>query len=356
MDVKMNIDEVKEMKNYEVISGIYSITNIKNGNKYIGISQNIYKRWKKHILTLSKGEHHQHNLQKEYDISNNDYSFEILEDIKLYDKYICKQFEDKYILLNREIRLGYEQKTNKEIEDKFYTNRLFDNKLKRKDSISVNYNKFVDINIPNNYMAHILYLATFMDEKGKVRYGNAKASGSFITKKDLFEIFYKISEKECYRTINYLFDNNIMNLKNNAICINSEFITKNKYIGSEYITIYSDFIVSIYSTCPTRGLKSEMRFLNLIPYMNKETNIICENPMDENYNKLKPLLIKDISTILEVIRVNKSDSYLVSGQQEKIMIKASGYGHTTFYQLNPLFIYSGDNYDDINIIKQMEVK
>ena len=38
----------------EVISGIYEIENLVNGNKYVGSSKDIYERWVQHQRELRK--------------------------------------------------------------------------------------------------------------------------------------------------------------------------------------------------------------------------------------------------------------------------------------------------------------
>jgi len=43
--------------------GIYSITNIENGKKYVGSTAKSFKsRWKKHITSLKNGGHASHHL------------------------------------------------------------------------------------------------------------------------------------------------------------------------------------------------------------------------------------------------------------------------------------------------------
>lgn len=64
----------------EVISGIYEIVNIKNGNKYVGSSKDIYGRWVRHKRSLNIGKHHNHHLQNAWDLYGEDcFEFHILE-------------------------------------------------------------------------------------------------------------------------------------------------------------------------------------------------------------------------------------------------------------------------------------
>jgi len=46
-----------------MISGVYFITNIVNGNKYIGSSVNVTRRWHDHVLDLRNNRHNNKHLQ-----------------------------------------------------------------------------------------------------------------------------------------------------------------------------------------------------------------------------------------------------------------------------------------------------
>lgn len=45
-------------------TGIYQITNIKNGRKYVGSAVNISKRWREHLRQLEDGKHHSRFMQR----------------------------------------------------------------------------------------------------------------------------------------------------------------------------------------------------------------------------------------------------------------------------------------------------
>ena len=47
-------------------SGIYKITNLKNGKVYIGQSENIFIRRKQHMSALRYGSHNNKQMQKDY--------------------------------------------------------------------------------------------------------------------------------------------------------------------------------------------------------------------------------------------------------------------------------------------------
>lgn len=63
-------------------SGIYAITNTRNGSQYIGSSKDIAKRWRLHLVELRLGLHSNPRLQASWDIfGENVFKLEILETV-----------------------------------------------------------------------------------------------------------------------------------------------------------------------------------------------------------------------------------------------------------------------------------
>lgn len=62
--------------------GIYKITNINNGQVYIGRAADIEKRWQEHKEALASGTHHSYKLQECYNALENkdDLKYEIIEE------------------------------------------------------------------------------------------------------------------------------------------------------------------------------------------------------------------------------------------------------------------------------------
>lgn len=72
-------------------AGIYQITNIANGKRYIGSSKNIWTRWKTHTLQLRKNEHHNLHLQRSWNKYGED-NF-IIAAIVLCEEYELQRYE-----------------------------------------------------------------------------------------------------------------------------------------------------------------------------------------------------------------------------------------------------------------------
>ena len=66
----------------EIIGGIYGIRNVANDKIYIGLSSDIYKRWKTHRMMLNRGKHINDHLQSAWnEYGENSFDFFIIEKI-----------------------------------------------------------------------------------------------------------------------------------------------------------------------------------------------------------------------------------------------------------------------------------
>lgn len=75
--------------------GIYQITNIANGKRYIGSSQNIWRRWKRHTFMLRNGKHFNSHLQNAWNKYGEIYF--ILKPVILCETYELQRYEQACI-------------------------------------------------------------------------------------------------------------------------------------------------------------------------------------------------------------------------------------------------------------------
>ena len=76
-------------------SGIYKITNLKNGKFYIGSSKDIERRWWEHTNELDKNIHINKKLQNAWNFYGKDnFKFEIIEELKNERAAVIKPLSD----------------------------------------------------------------------------------------------------------------------------------------------------------------------------------------------------------------------------------------------------------------------
>lgn len=64
-------------------AGIYQITNLNNGRRYVGSAVRLHKRWAQHLRQLRKGTHHSKLLMRDWIGHGEDrFRFEVLEPVK----------------------------------------------------------------------------------------------------------------------------------------------------------------------------------------------------------------------------------------------------------------------------------
>ena len=86
----------------EKISGIYSILNLINGKRYIGKSNNIYKRWVEEKCSLRRKDFHNIHLQRAwYKYGESAFEFSIIE--KCLEEHLSeREMYFRYCVFRRE--------------------------------------------------------------------------------------------------------------------------------------------------------------------------------------------------------------------------------------------------------------
>lgn len=148
--------------NTEIIQGIYEILNTKTSKRYIGSTNNIYRRWCEHKRELNNNKHHSIKLQRSWNKTKDKeiFKFNIIEIVNndkilhIREQYYIDKYDSFYngyncsMVDNPKYTTKKLTKKQKELNKKIYFNeftKLFD-EYKNKIEISNNY-----ISKLNNY-------------------------------------------------------------------------------------------------------------------------------------------------------------------------------------------------------------
>ena len=177
-----------------------------------------------------------------------------------------------------------------------------------------------------------------------------------IKESELQEIL-KLSKSEYYRTKNALLDNNLIFIDDNdSIHINNK-ISAFKSIDNKkntYTRIFKNTIRELYNRSLAREHKRLFIFIDLLPYINFNLNIICFNPSEVSPELIDPMTIKDIQKVLgdnadKNIARFKNTLLNTFVHNEKVIMIVKDF-EKEFLVINPKMYYKGNKTEDLNYL------
>lgn len=226
------------------------------------------------------------------------------------------------------------------------------------------YNK---LNLNPADVSRFLYLATYIsynyeDENLLIKKENGQLKP--MTQKDIMEVM-KLSERAFYNFIKEMKSKELIIEKNNKFYVNEKYISKGKIQDNEnnYIRLYIDTTRHLYEHCTSRQHKQLGYVLQLLPYVDLQTNhILINNEKAE---------IRDIMKLLGIPANNKQSisAFKKALLNFKINYQGNEYflfgAHTfeygkefrTYFVINPLVLFGGNNIELIqDVCKQLVIK
>ncbi|MGL5649544.1 MAG: hypothetical protein ACRDDY_17040 [Clostridium sp.] len=218
---------------------------------------------------------------------------------------------------------------------------------------------FGELNISRANIARLMYLATFIDyndrEENLLVKRACKNTLTAMTRLDLKSVC-RISDRSFYNFISEMKDIGVLYEAEDKFYLSNDYFTKGKsdYKNSEYTRIFIDTTRTIYENCKVNQHKYLSDVFKLIPYLHYELNILCENPGEENFFKIRKLSFKQICEILN-ISTDKSNMNKIRRELLRFNVKIAnveyylfsyvrvinGFGMKDFFAVNPSVIWSG---------------
>ena len=210
--------------------------------------------------------------------------------------------------------------------------------------------------IDKQYLFRFIYLCTYLkynDTRLALKLDNDRYT--LIKENELQELL-KLSKSEYYRTKDVLINNDLICIdKDDNIHINNKISTLgNTNNKNDFTRIFKDAIQNIYKKSLPREHKKLALFIDLLPYVNFNLNIICFNPNEVQPIAIDPLTIKDIQKILgdnggkNLSRLRNTLLNTFIGD-EKAMLIVKDF-EKEFFVVNPKMYYKGNRIDDLNYL------
>ena len=226
------------------------------------------------------------------------------------------------------------------------------------------YNK---LNLNPADVSRFLYLATYISysyKDGNMLVKKEKGQLKPMSQKDIMKIM-KLSERAYYNFIKEMKSKELITEKDGAFYINEKYISKGKIKDNKdsYIRLYIDTTRYLYEHCTSRQHKQLGYVLQLLPYVDFDTNHILIH--DEKAE------IRDIMKLLGVSANNKQSISTFKKSLLNFTINYQGndyylfgahtfeYGKEfrTYFVINPLVLFAGNKIQYMqDICKQLVIK
>lgn len=226
------------------------------------------------------------------------------------------------------------------------------------------YNK---LNLNPADVSRFLYLATYISYNYKDKnmlVKKEKGQLKPMSQKDIMKIM-KLSERAYYNFIKEMKSKKLITEKDGTFYINEKYISKGKIKDNKdsYIRLYIDTTRYLYEHCTSRQHKQLGYVLQLLPYVDFDTNHILIND--------KKAEIRDIMKLLGVSANNKQSisTFKKSLLNFTINYQGNNYylfgAHTfeygkefrTYFVINPLVLFAGNKIQYMqDVCKQLVIK
>lgn len=223
--------------------------------------------------------------------------------------------------------------------------------------------------LSGSHVSMAFLLATYCDYDGFLSTGKAPVQ------KEQLEKLLGVSRSTAWR-----FWETVSNLEifeeseDKRILVNDEYFRRGKIKKSEFATmsaqnkfvtrLYIHAIRSLYEKATSSSIKSLCYLFQIIPYLNREYNIICHNPLEEKLELLKPMNLGEFcrtvgydennsSRLLSALiepkfkNGNKAESAMRYVISSKLRDKSS---YNLF--VNPNVYYAGTRWDEVKVLGQ----
>ena len=160
------------------------------------------------------------------------------------------------------------------------------------------YKELLSKGIEKQYLGRFIYLCTFLDfDDNYIHYG--KSDNGLATEKDLKEIL-NLKDTVFKETKKALIQYGLITInEDKTISINENYCKKGEIKSKrklkESVRMIEESIKLLYEKAkPTEHIYLGL-LVQLLPYVNYEYNILCENPKETEPTKVKPLTLKQLA-------------------------------------------------------------
>lgn len=223
------------------------------------------------------------------------------------------------------------------------------------------YEYVLKLELEKQFLTRYIYLCTYIDYEGRLRFKSANNKGKLITVKDLPKVL-GLSEREARNTKNALVEHELIFInKDKTINVNPKYAIKGGMSRKELrgsVRAMEEGIREIYEKAKPREHRRLALLMELLPYINFSHNIVCNNPNEKDIEKVDPFNLTEVMELAKYTNLTKFKRDLLNlTVNEELVIKITETKHGKFIYVNPRIFYKGNNVNDLkSCINEFKVK
>lgn len=209
--------------------------------------------------------------------------------------------------------------------------------------------RFSDLNEAD--LGRLMYLSSFVawadSKQGRIQFDN----GAPIKRKHFAELV-GMSTRRAIEYLDRLINAGILTQQDEQFYMNETVFyygaaSKLKNPTFDFIRVYKSAVREIYEQAGSKAAPQLALIYAVLPYVNKNTNVICTNPHEANVEAIEFLTMKDLAILL-----GYADSRTLKTAMNKIKLKDEvvfcftenpNNRRQTFVTINPKVIFGGNN-------------
>lgn len=207
---------------------------------------------------------------------------EVIDESKIYSYQTLdnRQKQLKYLKSKREC-----EEQSQQINEKFKEYGSFVWNV-----YNISQQNFVNLKASN--ITRLMFLSTYLNYNGYLMFNQR----TVMNKKNMNQLL-GLSEREFQYFFKDITKNNILKVKDDRLYINQDIFGKGnlskskitKFIQQDkFITrLYIDGVRKLYITSTPHSHKTLSYIFRILPYVNRQYNIVCFNPLEENLDNIQ---------------------------------------------------------------------
>jgi len=214
-------------------------------------------------------------------------------------------------------------------------------------------------------ITRLMFLSTYLNYDGYLMFDNGKP----VTKKNMNSLL-KLSKSSYKYFCSRQSKENILEVKDDKMRVNPNVfekgcLPKSRVAGwiqqNKYITrLYVNGVRNIYNKSSISSHKTLSYLFQILPFVNRQYNIVCFNPLEENLDNIKCMSLGDFCDTINYSKnnVRQLKNMLFNPKFEfnnkttsaiRLVCDDSNSLHDEIF-INPCIYYAGDKWEEVKVL------